>query len=93
MPVPEKPLNIATAQNPAPSPKADDAPTTHGPFRPIQRTAGDEFTEVQRAHLAELSTQYVARTKASKDFTIQYREKLSDPRADPGLNRIEPVAE
>ncbi|WP_309711534.1 non-ribosomal peptide synthetase/type I polyketide synthase [Armatimonas sp.] len=89
-------LNIASAPNvpqnqtPEPPRRAGDggeAPSggNHGPFRPIQKTATDEFTPQQKAHLAELTAQYLAKTQKSRAYTIQHRKKLSDPRAVAGF--------
>ncbi|MCX6366320.1 MAG: amino acid adenylation domain-containing protein [Armatimonadetes bacterium] len=98
VPEPAKPtLNIASAPN-IPSlaegvgsgarnerSAPGDANTNHGPFRPIQKTATDAFTPQQKAHLAELTAQYLAKTQKSREYTIQHRQKLSDPRAVAGF--------
>jgi len=57
----------------------------HGPFRPLQKTTSDELTPEQKAHLAQLTEQYLAKTRASRNYTIQHRQKLSDPRAVAGF--------
>ena len=91
-PEPSKPtLNIASAPNvpgagsPAIGVGGGEPTGNHGPFRPIQKTASDEFTPQQRAHLAELTEKYLAKTSKSREYTIQHRAKLSDPRAVAGF--------
>ncbi|WP_395089172.1 amino acid adenylation domain-containing protein [Armatimonas sp.] len=84
-PEPAKPtLNIASAPN-VPSARGGEPTGNHGPFRPIQKTATDEFTPQQREHLAELTQKYLAKTSKSREYTIQHRAKLSDPRAVAGF--------
>ena len=92
----KKALNISSAPNVPQHPTAEpprragdggEAPSggNHGPFRPIQKTVTDEFTPQQKAHLAELTAQYLAKTQKSREYTIQHRQKLSDPRAVAGF--------
>ncbi|WP_395139910.1 acyltransferase domain-containing protein, partial [Armatimonas sp.] len=91
-PEPAKPtLNIASAPNvpgagsPVIAGVGGEPTGNHGPFRPIQKTATDEFTPQQRAHLAELTEKYLAKTSKSREYTIRHRAKLSDPRAVAGF--------
>ena len=70
--------------------KAGNAPITFGPFRPVATgtNAAQPLTAQQQAHLDALIAAYVARTPKSKANIAQSREKLADPRAGAGFNRL-----
>ncbi len=56
-----------------------------GPFRPIQKSAGGEFTEQQERYLKAFAARYSRRTAESKKRTQQHRATLADPRVASGF--------
>jgi amino acid adenylation domain-containing protein len=87
----------ASAASPAPAarPAEDDAA---GPmkydvkkaFGAIARihTDASEITERQRARLDAFMRRYIARTRASKDYTTEHRPHLADPRVVNGFRPL-----
>lgn len=59
--------------------------TRHGPYAPINKSAGDALTPRQRQHLEALIARYTAKTKTSKAHTQAHRAHFSDPRAVAGF--------
>ena len=76
-----------TAREPAAKPVAgDDAPSRFTLYRPgAQANAGTDLSSGQKAHIADLTARYVAKTAGSKRLTQQYRSVLADPRAAAGF--------
>jgi amino acid adenylation domain-containing protein len=86
------PLSVAPAAIPAAAPAAA-APAkpevkTHGPFKPIDKSAGAALSPQQSRALEALIARYVKRTAGSKKYTDQYRPVLADPRSVAGFNRL-----
>ncbi len=63
------------------------ASTRFGPYKPLQREAG-ELTANQRRALDDLIARYVRRTPASKNYTGDHRSHYADPRAVAGFNPL-----
>ena len=61
---------------------------THGPFKPIDKSAGAALSPKQSRALEALIARYVKRTAGSKKYTDQYRPVLADPRSVSGFNRL-----
>jgi 4-aminobutyrate aminotransferase-like enzyme len=57
----------------------------HGPFAPINKSAGDALSPRQQQHLDALIERYNAKTRRSKEHTQQHRDHFSDPRAVSGF--------
>ena len=92
------PVAVAVAAVPAPvappapvaaaktTDSADAAPSRFSLYRPgAQANAGSDLSPEQRAHIADLTARYTARTAGSKRLTQQYRSVLADPRAAAGF--------
>lgn len=60
-------------------------PTRHGPFAPINKSAGDTLTPKQQQALSELIARYTKKTQRSKEYTRQHRPHFADPRAVAGF--------
>ena len=60
---------------------------SHGPFKPIDKSAGTLSTRQYKA-LDALITRYTRRTAASKKLAAQNRPVLADPRSVAGFNRL-----
>lgn len=65
---------------PRPTEKPPKEARSGGRFTPV-RTRADLFDEQQLRHIQELTSRYVARTKASKSMMQKTRSRLADPRA------------
>ena len=60
-----------------------------GPRTRIDRvSSADDLTEPQRAHLADLTARYNARTRRSKELTQEHRRWHADPRTVNGFNLL-----
>jgi glutamate-1-semialdehyde aminotransferase len=62
-----------------------DVKTAFGAIARIHTTRTGELTERQRARLDAFMRRYVARTRKSKEYTIQHRPHLADPRVVNGF--------
>jgi amino acid adenylation domain-containing protein len=78
-PGPFAPEETAAAK-PAPS-----VPTRHGPYAPINKSAGDALTPRQQEHLDALIARYTKKTQGSKEYTRRNRAHFADPRAVAGF--------
>lgn len=58
-----------------------------GPYKPIEKGKKGGLTPTQEASLNQLISRYVARTRASKDYTAKHRAHFADPRAVAGFKR------
>jgi amino acid adenylation domain-containing protein len=61
---------------------------SHGPFRPIDRSAGAGVSARQRAALEALIARYTRLTAGSKKSAADNRSVLADPRTVAGFNRL-----
>jgi acyl transferase domain-containing protein len=75
------PFGPETAAPPAPP----VGQVRHGPFAPINKSAGDALTPKQQQALDALIARYTARTRRSKEHTQKHRAHFSDPRAVSGF--------
>jgi amino acid adenylation domain-containing protein len=83
-PQPAPQARISPART-SPAPAAPEA-ATPSRIRSLIRSAGDDaLTEGQRAHIAELTARYVARTAGSKRLADAHRSVLADPRTVSGF--------
>lgn len=64
---------------------APSVPTRHGPYAPINKSAGDTLTPAQQEHLDALIARYTKKTQRSKEYTRQHRAHFADPRAVAGF--------
>ncbi|MCO5062179.1 MAG: amino acid adenylation domain-containing protein [Kiritimatiellae bacterium] len=74
----------------APEEEAETKPappvlTRHGPYAPINTSAGDALTPKQQEHLQALIARYTRKTQRSKEYTRQHRSHFADPRAVAGF--------
>lgn len=60
-------------------------PTRHGPYAPINKSAGETLTPLQQEHLDALIARYTKKTQSSKEYTRQHRAHFADPRAVAGF--------
>jgi amino acid adenylation domain-containing protein len=60
----------------------------HGPFKPIQKNAGERLTPEQSAALARLVERYNARTRTSKQMAAEHRAHYCDPRNAGGFRQV-----
>src|SRR5581483_9502426 len=74
--------------SPAPVVKKADAPSAHGPFRPMQRELATELTPSQQKWLDDFIRRYNARTQKSKELTQKNRAHFADPRAVAGFKQV-----
>lgn len=68
-----------------PPKSAPSVPTRHGPYAPINKSAGDTLTPAQQEHLDALIARYTKKTQRSKEYTRQHRAHFADPRAVAGF--------
>ena len=61
---------------------------SHGPFKPIQRSADMALTEEQSKGLSELIARYTKRTGGSKQLAAKNRPILADPRSVTGFKQL-----
>ncbi len=91
----------ATAAAPPIAPIADSMPAqpqaapspsppmkSHGPFKPIDKSAGSALSPAQSRALNALIERYVRRTATSKKLAAENRPVLADPRSVSGFNRL-----
>jgi glutamate-1-semialdehyde aminotransferase len=62
-----------------------DVKTAFGAIARIHTTRTGELTERQRARLDAFMRRYVAKTRKSKEYTVQHRPHLADPRVVNGF--------
>lgn len=101
--MPAQPVTSSAGLAPAPSAAALAGPfgpdeeqlsapppalTRHGPFAPINKSAGDALSPKQQQHLDALIARYTAKTRRSKEHTQQHRSHFSDPRAVAGFRTM-----
>jgi amino acid adenylation domain-containing protein len=92
----QQPVQIAASAAPAiqtsrtaPGLFADAKPgATHGPFRPMDRSAGQALTPTQTRALEQLITRYTKRTGRSKTIAAANRKMLADPRSAAGFKQF-----
>jgi acyl transferase domain-containing protein len=83
---------VASVAPTTPGPAAVSMPAkaeqkSHGPFKPIDRSAGAGISPEQRAALDDLIARYTRLTAGSKKSAAQNRSVLADPRTVAGFNR------
>ena len=69
------------------SPLTTSEHKSHGPFKPIDRSAGAGLSEKQKGALDGLIARYIRRTGGSKKVAAENRPVLADPRSVSGFNR------
>lgn len=79
------PFGPESDANKTPPPLPPPVLTRHGPYAPINKSAGDALTPKQQQHLDALIARYTARTRSSKAHTQENRAHFSDPRAVAGF--------
>lgn len=57
-----------------------------GPFRPVEKTAGDRWPDRQHQALERWMERYISRTAGSKRHTALHRAHFADPRTVAGFN-------
>jgi acyl transferase domain-containing protein/glutamate-1-semialdehyde aminotransferase/thioesterase domain-containing protein/aryl carrier-like protein len=62
--------------------------TSHGPFRPLDRSRGSNLSPHQKTALDVLIARYTRRTATSKKLAQQNRRLLADPRSVAGFKAI-----
>ncbi|HEX6003785.1 MAG TPA: aminotransferase class III-fold pyridoxal phosphate-dependent enzyme, partial [Burkholderiales bacterium] len=67
---------------------APRAPVAFGPYRPPAKGPAAQLTPGQEESLRSFIDRYVARTRASKQFTAENRAHLADPRTVAGFRSI-----
>ncbi len=80
------PPNASPMESPSPAPSS---PTkSHGPFKPIDKSAGFALSSRQSEALDALIARYTHRTAESKKLAAKNRPVLADPRSVAGFNRL-----
>lgn len=82
VPAPAAPPRPAVASVPETGSAAAASPAR---FKPLIRTGSEALSAAQRAHIAQLTSRYVARTATSKRLADEHRPVLADPRTVSGF--------
>ena len=85
---PMAPAAHAPAPSPSPASTSAKPEVRHGPFRPIDKSAGQSMSPRQTRAINELIARYTSRTAASKKLVAANRPMLADPRSVAGFNRL-----
>ena len=86
-PVVAKPAPAKNEDEPAAVAQTYDVKKAFGAIARIH-TAVDELTPQQRARLDALIQRYTKRTRKSKEYTIEHREHMADPRVVNGFRPL-----